>query len=188
MGVYKVGLPEAVGYELCHPVEGDLPQFIYRINGMPLRTKWHPIEVRIVHEEYDGTHLEESDAPWLGSEALIFRPRAIEALEPLLSQDGELLPLPCAEADLHVYNPRVVDALDESASQVARLKSGRIMVIERHVFRPARLEGIHFFKIPNLPVSATFVSEEVVRRWRDAALRGLAFTDLTAPPSPGGDA
>jgi hypothetical protein len=136
--------------------------------------------------ETGGRTLARSDSPWLGPHALMWRPSAVVALEPLLTTHGELLPLRLdrppqpEDAAIRMYNPtKVLDALDESASQLMRFPStGRIMRIIRYTFRPDPLEGVHVFKIPNLRASPTFVSEEVVRRWSAARLRGLQWREV----------
>jgi len=135
----------------------------------------------VVHED-EGRALLESDSPWFGAHALIFRPRAISALGPVLSNNGELLPLSSGADELFLFNAtRVIDALDECASSVTRFSSGRPMHIQRHIFRPEMLGGADLFKIPNLTVSPAFVSERVVQLWKDTRLRGLDFEEIWRP-------
>jgi len=168
--------------ELCHPVNSaDFERIIVLINGVPRRQSWTPIPMRLFREE-GGRTRRESDAPWLGSHALIFKARAVEALGPLLREYGELLPLFCLEAKVSLYNPtRVLDALDEAASAVRRFSSGRIMVVDRHVFRPDVVRGVAIFKIPNLRRSPTFLGHAFVERWEAAGLKGLQFEEVWRP-------
>jgi hypothetical protein len=70
---------------------------------------------------------------------------------------------------------RVIDALDESESSVARLASGRVFRISRYAFRPEAIANVDVFKIPNLRVSPTFVSERVVDVCASLKLRGVQF-------------
>lgn len=168
-------------YELCHPViQGDFESIHLDINGTSRVESWRPIAMRIIRED-EGRRLVESDSPWLGSHALIFRPRAIQVLGPLLRQYGELLPLDCDGAELAMYNPtRVLDALNEEASDVMRFGGGRIMMIKRHVFRQDVIREIDIFKIPSLRVSPTFVSHRFVDLWRSTGLKGLEFKQVWA--------
>jgi hypothetical protein len=100
-----------------------------------------------------GKHLRESDSPWLGSHALIFREQAAKVY-PLLAANGELLPLACAEAKLSIYNPtNLLDGLDENASSALRFSSGRIMSITRHVFKPEVVRDAEIFKLSCLRVA-----------------------------------
>jgi hypothetical protein len=165
-------------FELCHPRdEADFETIHRLLNGEPRQATWNPIEVELIHRDR-GRRLQDADAPWLGSHALVLKPNAAAALREILLKDGELLPLECAESKLEVYNPRVVDALDEGASSSDRLSSGRIVNISRHVFRPDPIRELDAFKIPNLRVSPIFLSERFVRAWGAAGLKGLRFEEV----------
>ena len=182
LGIYTpLGLD---GYELCHPVrQDDFETINVELNGAPRQSSWKPISMRLIRED-EGQKLAMSDSPWLGAHALIFRANAVEALGPMLREGGELLPLACAEADVAVYNAtRVIDALDEAASSVLRFGGGRIMMIQRHVFRAELINEVDVFKIPNLRVSPTFVSHRFVERWKASELKGLEFRQVWAPPN-----
>lgn len=170
------------GFELCHPVGKDDFELInVEINGAPRQSCWKPISIRLIRED-GGQKLAVSDSPWLGTHALIFRSDAIEALGPILQENGELLPLACPEVDLWVYNPtRVIDALDEGASSALRFNGGRIMMIQRYVFVAAVIREVDVFKIPNLRVSPTFLSHRFVDRWKASGLNGLEFKRVWAP-------
>jgi hypothetical protein len=117
-----------------------------------------------------------SDSPWLGAHALILRSPSVRVLEPLLLEYGELLPLACKEADLAIFNAtRVVDALDEGSSSLSRFSGGRIMRATRYALVAEAIAGVEIFRIPNLRVSPTFLSERIVQTWHSAGLRGLEF-------------
>ena len=114
-----------------------------------------PIKVVIVREDA-GEPLLESDSPWLGSHALIFREAPVERIGPLLEPHGELLPLSCPDAELWMYNPlRVLDALDEGASSAVRFSNGRIMRINRYVLRREVIRNAQIFKLSCFRVSPT---------------------------------
>jgi hypothetical protein len=83
-----------------------------------------------------------------------------------------------------MYNPtRVVEALDEPASSVIRFSDGRIMMIQRHVFRADVIGETDVFKLPNLRVSPTFLSQRFVDRWEASGLKGLDFERVWVPPN-----
>jgi hypothetical protein len=168
--------------EIIHPVRPeDYETIAVLINGERRAASWRPIPIKVIRED-QGRTLTYADSPYLGSDALIFRPRAIEVMEPLLSKNGELLPLMCEGTELFVFNPvRLEDALDEAESDVERFSGGRIMMINRHVFRPDVIAGIDAFKIPNLRVSQTYVSETFVTRWNNGGLSGLDFKQVWPP-------
>jgi hypothetical protein len=170
------------GHELCHPVHPEGFEAInLAINGEPRGELWRSPTMRIMRAD-QGRALLPSESPWLGAHALIFRPRALDALAALLRADGELLSLDCADDELRVFNPRcVIDAFDEEASSCTRFTSGAIMMIGRYVFRAEALRGVESFKIPNLRVSPTFVSKKFVAAWNSAGLAGLTFKQVWAP-------
>jgi hypothetical protein len=167
-------------YELAHPVNSeDFETFNLLVNGVPRRDTWQPVRMKLVTEDEHGRPWRESDAPWLGSDALILRPRAIQALEPLLLANGELLPLECEQTPLAMFNPtHLVDALDEETSEVRRFEDGRIFHIRTHVFRRDIIQSLQAFKIKSLRVSPTYVGEQFVEQWKAAGLRGLTFTPV----------
>ena len=168
------------GYEFCYPIDKtDFDTINEQVNGTARQSTWRPIPMRLIRED-NGERLLASDSPWLGEGALIFRPNAVKALGPLLRDQGELLPLACNGAELFMYNPtHVIDALDEEASTVTRFKSGRIMMIQRYVFRADVIGELDTFKIP-IRVSPTFLSQRFVDRWEASDLQGLQFTPLWA--------
>jgi hypothetical protein len=172
------------GFELCQPVSArDFERINVEINGTPRQSDWKPVPVNLVHTD-QGRTLIESDSPWLGSHALIFKAKAFDLMGPALGGYGEILPLTCSEAKLWIYNTmHVIDALDESASSVLRFNDGRIMMIQRHVFRAELVGENYVFKIPNLRVSPTFVSQRFVDQWNEAGLNGLEFKQVWASPN-----
>jgi hypothetical protein len=167
------------GYELCHPVTQDGFEIFNKvINGLSRAVDWRPLPVKIIQED-QGIALLKSDAPWLGSHALIFRKMALDSLGALLREFGELLPLECDSDDLVVFNPTsVLDAVNEDASSIMRFNNGRIMHISRYVFFPEIAYSADIFKISNLRVSPTFVSQRFVAKWESAGLRGLEFREV----------
>lgn len=168
-------------FELCHPVdEGDFETINLLINGEPRQATWEPLPVRLIRKD-QGRKLLPSDTPWLGEHALIFKQSAIDILGAMLREYGELLPLECSEAEVFIFNPtRVIDVLDEQRSSLLRFSSGRIMDISRYIFHADAIRNISIFKIPNLRVSPTFVSQPFVDLWRSAGLKGLEFTQVWA--------
>ncbi len=83
-----------------------------------------------------------------------------------------------------IYNPtRVLDALDEGASSVMRFDDGRIILIQRHVFRSDVVGESDIFTIPDERVSPTFFSHRFVDSWRASGLKGFEFKLVWASPN-----
>jgi len=164
-------------FEDCHPVKGDdFFTLDAALDGTPRGDTWRSPQMKIIRMDRR-KKLKVSDSPWLGtSTTLIFRPRVVAAIGPLLREYGELLPLVCEEPDLVIYNvTRVIDGLDEQASTLSRFSDGRILRVSRYVFRPEIVAGVDIFKISNERPSPTFVSDRFVEAWTSAGLRGLDF-------------
>lgn len=167
------------GYQFCHPINTDDFAVINNIvNGMQRKRNWLPVKMHIINKD-QGRDLLESDSPWFESNALIFNKTAIELLEPLLLEHGELLPIQCRNAVLSIYNPtNILMALDEELSTALRFSSGKIMAFKKYVFREEVVKGSVIFKIPNIRVSPTFVDQHFVDQWQLNRLRGLDFIKI----------
>lgn len=165
--------------ELCQPVDhGDFETARSTLSGAPVGKYWSPLSVELIRED-EGQLLTQSDSPWFGTCALIFRRPALDTLGPMLRQYGELLPLRCDNADLLIYNTTyVIDALDEAASDLLRFDDGAIMMIRQYVFLETLVQGADIFKISSLRVSPVFVGDGFVNLWRAAGLHGLEFKEL----------
>ena len=166
----------AEGFELCHPDdERDFEVVRSKVSGMPQGPTWNPISVHLVKLD-EGRKLRSSDAPWFGAHALAIGEKAIGAMGDLLTNNGELLPLSCGEAKLWLFNPTVLlDALDEHASTLMRFDDGRIMYIQRPVFRPELVRDVPVFKLATLPTARMYFGGAFVDRWQKAKLKGVWF-------------
>lgn len=167
------------GYEYCHPINpSDFETINKKINGTSQAEDWDPISVEIVQEDHQ-LRLHQSDSPWLGDHALIFRSKAILTMGQMLGDAGELLPLVCRNARLCIFNPlNALPALDESASSVVRFEDGRIMMVQKYAFVKSMLNNVNAFKLTNLRVSPTFVSKRMVDSWHASGLKGLRFRQV----------
>jgi hypothetical protein len=167
----------AEGFQLCHPADdADYHTIDALIDGTPRARTWRPIRMRLVNFDC-GRKLKESDSPWLGSWALIFRRSAVEAIGNLLTQFGELLPLECSDADLFIYNTTCfVDALDFVRSDVIELDPGVVKSVINPVLLSRSLGAQQMFKLKRVITSGTFAGEKIKQAWERANLRGLSFT------------
>jgi len=173
--VYRVVGSE--GYELCHPVDvGDFECISSRIaDESPVRDHWMSVRMELVRSD-EGKSLRRSDAPWFGSQALIFRREVVDALGGYLLTYGELLPLQCDDADVVMFNSlRRLDALNEQASAIMRHRDGRIMLVTKPVFKASVIEGVDVFKLRQMPAGPTLVSSRFVDLWHEHGFEGLDF-------------
>lgn len=167
----------ADGYEFCHPSNTeDFLKIPDLIDGTRRAPTWIPLSVRLIRKDHRGRHLKESDSPWIGSDTLILRERAVAALRPMLLAHGELLPLSCSDATLLMLNvTRVLPAIDEAASGVRYGKSGGIRWVDRYVFREDVIAGSDIFRMTKLRGGPVLVTQQFIDLWQSSGLRGLEF-------------
>ncbi len=174
MRIYQPRVVE--GFQWVLPINDDDFEIFLGFDGSSRASTWTPARVQLLSADEERT-LEKSDFPWLGRHALILSSRAIGAVEGLLRNDGELLPLACDEAALWVFNPTtVVDALDQDRSELVRFNSsGRIMTVTKYVFQAELVGDAVAFKVPEFLRASTFVTERFVDAMKLAGLRGVEF-------------
>lgn len=147
---------------------------LHRFNGTPFGASWVPWKVEIDRPEgYENSPF--GDFPGMALHIPIFAERAVSVLEPLLTGNGELLPLVCDEGSYFAYNvTTVLDALDVEKSSLLRFTDGGIMNITHHEFFPEKVTS-PIFKIPQTPLMDVFVSEEFRAAVSKHDLKGFAF-------------
>ncbi len=173
--IYDLWPPEE-GYELCQPIhKEDYENIRLLVNGELRRKTWKPIPMRIIKKD-QGKKLLSSDSPWFGSDALVFKYQAVEAMTPLLQKHGELLPLLCKETEVTMYNPtHVLEALDPEKAIIKYFpNSSDIMMVKHYSFREELVRDVDIFKLPGR-ASNTFVSQRFVDLWNASGLKGLRF-------------
>ncbi|MBT9519294.1 MAG: hypothetical protein IV101_00240 [Dechloromonas sp.] len=166
------------GYELCQPaVSSDFLIISSMIHGDPLEGDRLPL-MQIIREDEKGKEYLRSDAPWLGGHALVFRDSVSNNLKELLGS-AKLYEFTCDSERLVLCDPPVVEnAVIQDQSEIDRFSDGRIMQIRNYVFNPATLRDRCFFKINEMRVSPTFVTQEFVDFWVSNKFVGLDFNLL----------
>jgi uncharacterized protein DUF1629 len=167
--------PDANHYQGLLPSDrSNSLEVFHRFNGTPFGSSWIPWKVEIDRPKgYE--NLPFGDFPGMALHVPVFTERAAALLEPLLSGNGELLPLVCDEGSYFAYNvTTVLDALDEEKSSMIRFPSGRIMNITRHEFFPEKVTS-PIFKIPQTPLMNVFVTEEFQAAVSKHDLKGFNF-------------
>jgi hypothetical protein len=158
--------------------------FFNRFHGVRfLPNNWQPIPlVRDPNNKDEAISQELGDWACIDSYGGILNlsQRALDKLLPHIASYGEVLPVLLDEAPFAIFNlTNVVDALDEQASDVKYFtSSGRVMAIDRFVFKPEVVKNEWIFKIPQRPGAHNFVTDRFVQVVRDARLRGFGFTKV----------
>ena len=166
------------GYELCQPVvSSDFLIISTLIHGDPLEGDRLP-SMQIIRENEEGEMRLRSDAPWLGGHVLVFRDSVSNKLNGLLGS-AKLYEFICDSERLFLCDPPLVEnSVIQDKSAIDRFYDGRIMQIRKYVFNPEALQGRCIFKISEMRVSPTFVTQEFVDFWVSNKLVGLDFNLL----------
>ena len=185
MKIYKPLL--ANDYECLNCATIDDYEIFNEFDGSSRIDTWQPIKVRSYHPLDEWRKPKQSDFPWLGSDILVMRKRAVEALRDMVEAHGELLPLELEGGEeLYALNARTVDALDESASEIVMAPdTGELMFVERAAFIAPKICSLDIFRLP-YRAHPTYVSERFVERVKRAGLVGLEF-DKVADIGPSRD-
>jgi hypothetical protein len=152
-------------------------------DGRLRATSWKPIQMRRIKFNENGQFLRPCDFPsGSGGGNLFMSHAAREKLGPYLEGYGEFLPLSCDEGNFWIFHvTHLVDALDENASDLLRASDdhGRVLMINRHVFRPEKLTADLIFKLPqSRGRGAFYVTEPFVNLIRRLGLTGLKFRQV----------
>ena len=175
----------STGYEILHCVDKEGWEIFAELDGSSRSNTWKPVRVRRVRPSRREA-FRPSDSPFFGSDCLMFRRSAIDALRDILDAHGELLPLEDeGGVELFAYNPRALDALDHVRSRGWRNDEGTLDVVNTHVFFPDVVRDVDVFKLAEKRAGTIYLSERFVQRWKQAKLKGLDFVlawDSDLPP------
>lgn len=169
VGVHELlPTPDAAVVSVPDPADRER---LRALDGTPRAEGWVPPRVRLLGED-GGRAYAEVDLPHLAGDVLVLRPRAVDALGPLLTAYGELLPLDGPDPLTLFHCTTVVEALDVEASELQRFTSGGIMRVRRYAFTPAVIVDLALFRDPRLD-GTLFAGEEFVDALHAAGLTGL---------------
>lgn len=142
--------------------------------GRPLAQEWQAITVA---RETTDQRLR-GDFPSLPG-AFICNQRALDTLYPLIVGHVEVLPLICDTENLYVINIiQVLDCLNHELSQFKRFSSGRIMRVEKYVFKEGCIGTVPLFKIPEQIDNRIYASDMFKQAVEQHGLQGIVFTEI----------
>jgi hypothetical protein len=156
-------------------VEAEDEYFEDHFVGERMADGWNPPRVNIL-----GKSKPVRDFVSWSLSAMVVSPRARNALQPLIANHVEFLPLTTVNGEMlfAVNVIEVLECLDRSASEASFSPDDpkRIIHINRFVFLPERIRNVPLFKVPEWP-GAIFVSEEFAEIVVHAGLSGAGFED-----------
>lgn len=151
-----------------------------RLIGEPVADQWINPQVNVLYHDSIGKLLLPSDFPSFGvSHIPVFSKRSVEALEDLLTANGELLPVDCLDGEYFAYNVlNLISALDQDKSDIARFPTGRIMTVRKYAFYVNKLAEQIIFKIPEIALLSVFVTDHFKVKVEEAGLTGFCFKEI----------
>jgi hypothetical protein len=177
MNIYTIRHGEE--YEWVLPVDPkDYESLVF--DGKPRASSWKPVAMSRLKETEEGRPVRSCDFPCgSGGTYLIMSETAKEKVGSHLKRYGEFLPLKCDEGKFWAFHvTHFVDALDEGASDVLRATDdpNMVLMIHRHIFKPANLTADWMFKLPqSRGRGAIYVTDPFVNLIRSSGLTGLEF-------------
>jgi hypothetical protein len=108
----------------------------------------------------------------------VYSQDAFRELTPILHARGRPISLVDGKRQRYVgfHVADVIDALDREASDLTSFSSGRLMTIDRHVFRPQALRDAVIFRLPDFEGGGwTYVTDEYVAAVEATKLLGAEF-------------
>ncbi len=135
--------------------------------------RWNP---PAVYDRPSGPH----DYPCINLIEPAFSQRAIDTLNGLLTENGELLPLAGEGHGFYYFNAlKIANVLDRKKTKLNFMNEAKTIAtsIDHFHFIENRLEGLDVFRIPENP-STLIVSDRFVRVAREGGLVGMSFRQL----------
>lgn len=159
-------------YDNLIPMREFSVEEIQSFDGRSHLKQWKAFPVKRMEPE-KGLAL--SDAP--GFTIPVFSRRALECLEPLISENVEILPLNFEEKEyLGINIITILDAIDYENSIYKTYRDGkRIMAFNKYVFLPNIVENVPIFKISDEKTRYAFVSDEFKQTVEKNNLSGFKF-------------
>jgi len=152
--------------------EADREKIVDEFTGEPMLESWTPV---LVETEGRG---KASDQPHLLVGVPVFNKKAVEALNDLISQHVEYLPLIHDKYELYAINVlNQIDAIDYSTSKYKTFDDGTFYRFIEYGFKQDIIMGEHIFKIPE-ESTRIYVSDEFRNRVIEKKLKGFVFIEV----------
>jgi hypothetical protein len=114
-----------------------------------------------------------------GPGMLAFSDKAVEFLMPFLEGNAQMLPVKHHTQNYKLINvTNVKDAINYNISELKKIPTGRLIGINRFVFKEDVIKNQYIFKIPYFVTSYIFVSDSFRQAVIDNKLTGFDFVEL----------
>lgn len=173
MRVWKWGFDGDRYDSFTFPNNTDFDQYFEpNFNGMVIGEKWGSVQLETCYS------LKPTDCTGIGSNFPIFSERAVQALEPYLNSNVEVLPLQHPTQSFYAINViRVLDGLDYENSIVEYVEGHPTVVRRVHhfAFKLDIIQAYPIFKIPEYKRLRVFVTDTFKEAVEANGLKGFTF-------------
>ena len=170
MRIYKLRF-DSTNYKNLYPCEDKDADFYQMFDGTSHISTWKRLDL---------TYLDEEGGLKEGNYTYLFMPivdkAALNALNALISDDVELLPMMLGNVEVYGVNVlTLLHALDYEKSEYVRFSDGKIMAIRKYAFAENIVKEKHIFKLSDESHGAPFVSELFKKTVEKYSLTGFKF-------------
>ena len=179
MRIYTVK-PSSTYQDLTILNREEWNKYLFAFRGESQIDEWVPISVK-----YNPYTLDQSRGDCTGTgggRLLVLTEKAVEALQEVIDQTGELLPLDCEEEALWVFNVTNIleGALNLEQSVYSTISTGAISNIKKYVFYEDAVKNQYIFRMAEYP--ATLYATDRFKDLVEAAgLKGFKFETVYPP-------
>lgn len=162
-----------VDYQGLMPVNEEWKKYLWAFYGESHAATWKPLEV-----EFNPHTADQPVGDYLGYKSNLptITQKAVDALQNVIQQTGELLPLICKEKPLWAFNVTNVleGALDLEQSIYSLVSTGHLHSIKKYVFKEDVVADQYIFRESKIN-GKLFVTDRFRSIVEDAGLLGFEF-------------
>ncbi len=144
-----------------------------------------PVKERTFDKIYPSKYKDEIDKP-IGDvfsveiSSFILNEKSYKVLYPYLKNHSQIFKIKSDNKIFYVVNViDIIDCLNYDESELKYFSSsGRVMDVEKYVFKTEKLKNATIFKLPEFPKSISYVTEEFKKAVEENNIKGFKFKEL----------
>lgn len=144
-----------------------------------------PVKERTFDKIYPSKYKDEINKP-IGDvfsveiSSFILNEKSYKALYPYLKNHSQIFKIKSDNKIFYVVNViDIIDCLNYDKSELKYFSSsGRVMDVEKYVFKTEKLKNATIFKLPEFPKSISYVTEEFKKVVEENNIKGFKFKEL----------
>ena len=144
-----------------------------------------PVKERTFDKIYPSKYKDEIDKP-IGDvfsveiSSFILNEKSYKVLYPYLKNHSQIFKIKSDNKIFYVVNViDIIDCLNYDESELKYFSSsGRVMDVEKYVFKTEKLKNATIFKLPEFPKAISYVTEEFKKAVEENNIKGFKFKEL----------